>query len=207
MKKRKEIKFSLFLLWFLLFPIAMVYAQKDTAKAKKYSVSIAGDVDVERSETLPPILPDMSYALVWGCNGYLIVENNKNTGLEGGLSYGEKEIEIFNYQNWLRADYAMLFLCFRHDTKIIYYGIGLAEELKITERVSADPMSVFSPIEDNIGLMGFLGLKRTIGRRSYIFMQAEFLQDIFPDIHPIVEYPGDNFVNYGLSIGWTYRIN
>jgi hypothetical protein len=205
MVMKKEIKLFLFLISFLLIHIGEVYAQKDTAKAKKYSMRIAGDIDVENSDL--PSGPPPGYAIVWGCDGYIIVENKKNTGLEGGLSYGEKKIDN-NNENLLMSDYASLFISFRHDAKIIYYGIGLAEELKIMESVSS--FLNWSPPADNLGLMIFLGVKKAIGSRSNLFVQAVYLKDIFPDINSNftnVGYPGNNFVNYGLSIGWSYRIN
>lgn len=213
----------------MLMPVVAIYAQKDSAKGKKYTMRIAGDLNAGATE-IDLSRPGEGFVAVGGCDGYLIVENKNNTGLEIGLNYGEKDYEWLNYRYWTMADYISLFLCFRHDSKIFYYGAGFAEEVKVRQDSSTDniypavplsqmgaqkfvsePFDVFSGFKFpslNTALIGYFGVKIKISNHSNLFLQAEFWNDLFPiSKFGWFLYTDYNFVNYGLSIGWAYHIN
>jgi len=208
-----------FLICLYVFSACCTYAQNDSNSTKKYNIRIAADFKFEQCTDLGTV---PGWVGVWGVGGDLIIQNHKSTGIMCGLNYRNKNIS-YGFPSG-RISYAVISLNFRKDTKVIYFGAGIAGEFFVGENMIILDTSVKYPNllaeqgyvnvrKVNLGINGFIGIDKTINKKLNLFVQGQFLKDIFsplpPSLIPISTTPifSYSFLNFGISLGLDYHLN
>ena len=193
-----------------------------TDSIKKRSLGIA--INVKSEHSFDPVIASASEntTKVYGTGGDVIIHGHKKTDIIIGLGYREKGFQDVaeDTTRWHRGyighvlyQFLELSLDFRKNGKLIYWGSGIIGETLLGRSEDfITPPDVFllgTDTKINIGINGFVGIKKTIENKLDLFVQFEFTQDLLP----ISTYYTTNhlatagFLNYGISIGIEYNLN